>query len=127
MAEYGMSLGIAFQLIDDVLDYSASAEQTGKNIGDDLAEGKPTLPLIHVIREGSPEQVALVREAIERGGRDHIEAVTEAIESTGAIAYTAQLARARAERAVKALDLIPASPYREALRALVEFSVSRTY
>ncbi len=127
LAHYGTALGTAFQLIDDVLDYSADSKETGKNIGDDLAEGKPTLPLIHVLRQGSPQQVALVRRAIEHGGRDCIEAVRDAIESTGAIAYTAQSARAAATEAMGALAPIPASPYKDALYALAEFAVNRTY
>jgi len=127
LAAYGMHLGTAFQLVDDVLDYSADAETMGKNIGDDLAEGKPTLPLIHVMREGSEAERALVREAIEKGGLDRIEAVRDAIESTGAIAYTARSARAEAERAIDTLSRLPASPYRDALHALAEFSVSRSY
>lgn len=127
MATYGMHLGIAFQLIDDVLDYSSSPEETGKNIGDDLAEGKPTLPLIHAIRHGTPEQAHTVREAIKQGGLENIASVTEAIESTGAIAYTAQLARLEARKAIEAIAQIRPSKYRDALCDLAEFSVSRTY
>ncbi|MBI5461685.1 MAG: octaprenyl diphosphate synthase [Gammaproteobacteria bacterium] len=127
IAAYGMHLGTAFQLIDDVLDYSADAAETGKNIGDDLAEGKPTLPLIYVLRKGTPEQVAVVRKAIEHGGRDDIEAVQQAIESVGGIAYTAQSARSAADQAMQSLQSLPASPYKDALYALAEFSVSRTY
>ncbi len=127
LATYGTELGTAFQLVDDVLDYSASSEDIGKNIGDDLAEGKPTLPLIYVLREGTEAQKAVVRTAIEEGGRKHIDAVQQAIESTSAIAYTAQSARAAADRAMGALAPIPASPYKDALYALAEFAVSRTY
>ncbi len=127
LATYGTELGTAFQLVDDVLDYSASSEDIGKNIGDDLAEGKPTLPLIYVLREGTEAQKAVVRTAIEEGGRKHINAVQQAIESTSAIAYTAQSARAAADRAMGALAPIPASPYKDALYALAEFAVSRTY
>lgn len=127
IAAYGMHLGTAFQLIDDVLDYSADASETGKNIGDDLAEGKPTLPLIYVLRKGTAEQAAVVRKAIEQGGRDDIAAVQQAIESVGAIAYTAQSARSAADQAMQALQILPASPYKDALYALAEFSVSRTY
>ncbi len=127
MATYGMHLGIAFQLIDDVLDYSSSAEETGKNIGDDLAEGKPTLPLIHAIRHGTPEQARIVREAIKQGGLENIANVTAAIVSTGAIAYTAQLARLEARKAIEAIAQIRPSKYRDALCDLAEFSVSRTY
>lgn len=127
MARYGMHLGTAFQLVDDVLDYSAEAGEMGKNIGDDLAEGKPTLPLIYVMQNGEPEHAAAVRTAIEEGGREHIAAVTQAIESTGAIAYTARSAEHEAELARKALTGIPNSPYKDALHALAEFSVNRTY
>ncbi|RRQ23046.1 octaprenyl diphosphate synthase [Thiohalobacter thiocyanaticus] len=127
MADYGMHLGTAFQLIDDVLDYSSDSAETGKNIGDDLAEGKPTLPLIHVMREGTPEQVELIRTAIEQGGRDSITAVQAAIESTGAIAYTAQSAREAADKAAQALEGLPTSQYKDALYALAEFAVNRTH
>jgi octaprenyl-diphosphate synthase len=127
MADYGMHLGTAFQLIDDVLDYSASPHETGKNIGDDLAEGKPTLPLIYAMRTGTPEQASVIREAITHGGREHIDAVKEAIESTGALAYTARSAREEAQKALKAIKNIPASLYKDALHGLAEFSVNRTY
>ena len=127
IASYGMHLGTAFQLIDDVLDYSADASETGKNIGDDLAEGKPTLPLIYVLRKGTAEQVAVVRKAIEQGGRNDIDAVQNAIESVGAIAYTAQSARLAAEQAMQALQALPETPYKDALYALADFSVNRTY
>lgn len=127
MAAYGMHLGAAFQLIDDVLDYSASAEQIGKNIGDDLAAGKPTLPLIHAMRKGTAEQVAVIRHSIEHGGREHITRVLEAIESTDALAYTARSAQAEAKKAAESLAPVPASPYKDALYALAEFSVNRSY
>lgn len=127
LTEYGMRLGSAFQLIDDALDYGSSGEDTGKNIGDDLAEGKPTLPLIHALKHGTKEQAELVRRAITDGGLGRIDGVLDAIESTGAIAYTAGLARAEAERAAAALAPLPRSPYRDALEALAAFSVSRSY
>lgn len=127
LAAYGQHLGNAFQLIDDVLDYSATAEETGKNIGDDLAEGKPTLPLIIALRNGTPAQAALIREAIKHGGRADIAAITAAVESTGAIAYTARVARQEADKATHQLQALPASPYREALHALAEFSATRNY
>jgi octaprenyl-diphosphate synthase len=127
LTEYGMCLGSAFQLIDDALDYGSSGSDTGKNIGDDLAEGKPTLPLIHAMRNGTPEQAATIRKAIKDGGLDRIDAVLEAIESTGAIAYTARLAREEAERAAASLAALPPSPYRGALEDLAAFSVSRSY
>lgn len=127
MAAYGMHLGIAFQLIDDALDYSASSEELGKNIGDDLAEGKPTLPLIHVINHGNPEQAALVREALEQGGRDRIDEIKQAIESAGAIAYTSRSAQAEADKAIAALSVLPDSPYKEALATLANFAVQRSH
>jgi octaprenyl-diphosphate synthase len=127
MARYGMHLGTAFQLIDDALDYGLSSEDIGKNIGDDLAEGKPTLPLIHAMRHGSPDQVRVLRQAIESGGLEHIDTVLDAIESTNAIAYTAQSAQKEADLAMEALDDLPASVYKEALYGLAEFSVNRSY
>ncbi len=127
LADYGMHLGTAFQLVDDMLDYNASAEQIGKNVGDDLAEGKPTLPLIHTMSRGTPEQARLVRQAIEHGGRERIDDILAAIESTGAIAYTARLARTEADKARSALDALPASRHREALVALADFAVERCY
>jgi len=127
LAAYGMHLGIAFQLIDDALDYSSNSEDLGKNIGDDLAEGKPTLPLIHVINHGSPEQAALVREAVEQGGRDRIEEIKSAIESAGAIAYTSRSAQAEADKAIAALAILQDSPYKEALITLANFAVKRSH
>jgi len=127
LAAYGMHLGTAFQLIDDVFDYSSSSEDIGKNIGDDLAEGKPTLPLIYTMRHGTPEQVDLVRTAIESGGLDKIEAVQKAVESTGAIAYTEQAAKEAAAEAIKALAILPDTEYRQALQSLAEFAVNRTH
>lgn len=127
IADYGLHLGIAFQLVDDALDYTAKAEDLGKNLGDDLAEGKPTLPLIHAMRHGTEAQRALIRQAIEEGGRDRIEEILAIIESTGAIAYTARLAQEEAALAKQALGKIPASAYRDALASLADYSVSRTY
>lgn len=127
MAAYGMHLGTAFQLVDDVLDYSASSEEMGKNVGDDLAEGKPTLPLIYAMSHGSEEQATVIRQAIEEGGRDRIEVVLEAIESTGAIAYTSRIAQDEAERAIQQLGCLPESAFREALQGLAEFSVHRSF
>lgn len=127
MSSYGLHLGIAFQLIDDVLDYGSSNPALGKNVGDDLAEGKPTLPLIHAMRQGTPEQQRLLRSAVERGGIDQLEAVLRAIESTGSIAYTARRAEEQARLAQQALAAIPDSPYRQALHDLAHFSVHRTH
>lgn len=127
MADYGLHLGIAYQLIDDVLDYSISSDEMGKNIGDDLAEGKPTLPLIYAMRSGTPLQRKTIRDAIKNGDRDQIEAVTEAIQETGAIDYTAEIAYQQAKIAREALDTVPDSPYRTALDDILTFSVERRY
>ncbi len=127
LAKYGLHLGIAFQLIDDVLDYSASPEDTGKNVGDDLAEGKPTLPLIHAIHHGTPGQAQLIRRAIENGGHDNMQDVCAIIESTGAIPYTAKAAQREADLALEALAPLPESAYKDALYNLAEFSVNRSY
>jgi len=127
MADYGMYLGTAFQLIDDVLDYSASSEEMGKNIGDDLAEGKPTLPLIYAMRHGTPTEASLVRNAIEHSGLENIDTVVEIIHSNGALTYTAAAAQAEAEKAAEAIKGLPASPYRDAMYTLAEFSVNRSH
>ncbi len=126
-ATYGMHLGTAFQLIDDVLDYDASSDITGKNIGDDLAEGKPTLPLIRIIQTGSPSQSQTVRQAIEKGGLEHIDAVKEAILTTDALQYTTDCAKNEARLAIDALSIIANTPYKEALIELAHFSVNRNY
>jgi octaprenyl-diphosphate synthase len=127
MAKYGKCLGVAYQLIDDVFDYSATAEDLGKNIGDDLAEGKPTLPLLYAMWNGNKEQSSLIKEAIENGGLNNIDAIKEAIESTDAIAYTAELARQAAEKASNALAGLPPSAYLDALHSLARFSIERTH
>ena len=127
LARYGLHLGTAFQLIDDVLDYNASSAELGKNIGDDLAEGKPTLPLIHAMRHGTSEEVRIIREAIEQGGLERIDIVTRTIESTGALDYTACLADEQAEQAIANLALLPQSPAKDALISLARFAVNRRY
>lgn len=127
MAAYGRHLGTAFQLVDDALDYDGDTDEIGKNIGDDLAEGKPTMPFIYAMRNGDANTRELMREAIEEGGQTQIEAVRQAIEKTGAIAYTYRLAHEEAERAVAMLDHLDHSIYRDALAALVQFAVSRRY
>ncbi|MFK7887281.1 MAG: octaprenyl diphosphate synthase [Gammaproteobacteria bacterium] len=127
LAQYGRHLGTAFQLIDDVLDYSASSESLGKNIGDDLAEGKPTLPLIHAMAKGDEAQTALVKTAIEQGGLERIDDVIKAIESTGALTYTAEFARRESEAALAALGRVPDSPFKDALAALARLSVDRSF
>jgi len=124
---YGRALGIAFQLVDDALDYRANGEELGKNLGDDLAEGKPTLPLIRAMEVGTPEQQALLRQAIESGGRERIAEVAAAIDSTDSIDYTVQLARKYAESAKQALGILPESQPRAALEYMAHFAVIRTY
>jgi octaprenyl-diphosphate synthase len=127
MVRYGRHLGTAFQLIDDVLDYRSESEQLGKNLGDDLAEGKPTLPLIYALRAGNEDQRRIIRRSIELGSTAELAAVTAAIESTGGLAYTARLARQEAALAIEALAELPESAYKQALRELADFAVERTY
>lgn len=127
MASYGMHLGTAFQLIDDVLDYSSSSEEMGKNVGDDLAEGKPTLPLIYAMRNSSEEDASIVRKAIEEGGLDYIDEVMAIIKKTGAIEYTRQAAELEAKLAIEQLSHLTDSEYKEALVTLAKYSVDRSF
>ena len=127
LADFGMHLGTAFQIIDDVLDYSADEAETGKHLGDDLAEGKPTLPLIHAMQHGAPEQAARVRRAIENGGREDFAAVLEAIQSSGALDAARRDARTEADRAIAALQALPASIFKDALLELTDFAVARSF
>lgn len=125
MQQYGLNLGIAYQLIDDALDYSASAEQTGKNMGNDLVEGKPTLPFIYALTQGASHEVSLLRRAIKTGSAKELTPIVKIIESTGAIEYTANAAKQYAKQARDALTHIPESPYRQALHTLAGFVVER--
>ena len=127
MANYGMHLGTAFQLIDDVLDYSGHHDETGKNIGDDLGEGKPTLPLLYAMKYGTPDQSALIRSAIEQGGLDDFTLVLEAIQATGALRYAAEQAQREVDIACAALAPLPDSNYKQTLLELAAFSVTRTH
>jgi octaprenyl-diphosphate synthase len=127
LADYGMHLGTAFQLIDDVLDYSGDLQETGKNLGDDLAEGKPTLPLIYVMRVGNAEEKAVVRQAIEHGGKADLERVVAAIARVGALDYARAKARAEASIAIERLATIPGSACRDSLLQLANFSVERSF
>ena len=127
MAKYGMHLGCAFQLIDDVLDYTSSADDLGKNWGDDLADGKPTLPLIFAMRNGTKEQATMIREAIKNGDLEKIEQIHEAIHSTGAIEYTSNCAKNEAKQAINALNFLSDSNYKDALIYLANFSVNRNH
>ena len=127
LATYGMHLGTAFQLVDDVLDYSGDAAQIGKSLGDDLAEGKPTLPLIRAMAAGSAEEAAIVRRAIVEGGRDHFAAVLAAIRRTGSLDYARAAATSEAEAAQLALRALAPSASRESLLELAAFSVTRSH
>ena len=127
LADFGLNLGIAFQMVDDALDYSAEADQMGKNAGDDLAEGKITLPLIHAMDRVTAGEQAVIREAIETGDRDALTEIRQIIESTGALAYTCARAQEHAGLARRSLEALPTSQYRDALSALADFSVSRTF
>ncbi|WP_313032673.1 octaprenyl diphosphate synthase [Massilia alkalitolerans] len=125
--EYGRSLGTAFQLIDDVLDYAGDAAEIGKNLGDDLREGKPTLPLIWLMENGTPEQRQLVRGCIEHGDEEQFEAVLAAVTSSGALDYTRQQAEQAARRAAEAISGLPESVYKASLQQLCSFAVDRNH
>nr|WP_016834237.1 octaprenyl diphosphate synthase [Herbaspirillum lusitanum] len=125
--EYGRSLGTAFQLIDDVLDYSGNAAEIGKNVGDDLREGKPTLPLIYLMENGSPEQRELVRSCIENGDEQHFDQILAAITSSGALDYTRREAQKAAQRAADAVQSLPDSKYKNSLLELSTFAVDRNH
>jgi octaprenyl-diphosphate synthase len=122
-----MHLGTAFQLIDDVLDYRADSDTMGKNVGDDLAEGKPTLPIIFALKHADPEQAQMLKQVIEHGDRDQLEQVVEVIQSTKAIDYTQQVALQEVELAKQHLECLPDSDYKMALLSLADFSVSRLF
>jgi octaprenyl-diphosphate synthase len=127
LADYGRHLGRAFQLVDDALDYDAKPEELGKNIGDDLADGKPTLPLIYAMIKGSAAERHLIREAIESGSTQNLRSIQLAIETTGGLAYTAECAREEADLAIESLAALPPSKYREGLKTLAAFAVSRRF
>lgn len=127
MREFGLHLGLAFQLIDDALDYSQSPDQTGKNVGQDIAEGKTTLPLIHAMRKSKGKDLDLIRDAIQHGSDKNLLKILRIIESTDAIQYTADTARHHALTAKNALSKITPSPYRQALETLSDFVVNRKY
>jgi octaprenyl-diphosphate synthase len=125
LADYGMHAGTAFQLIDDVLDYSGETGEIGKSLGDDLAEGKPTLPLIYAMRAGSREQAEVVRTAIREGGREDFPAVLAAIRGCGALDYARRAAEQEAQSAKRALAALGESEFKRALLELASFSVTR--
>lgn len=127
LADYGQHLGIAFQLIDDALDYTSNAEELGKNLGDDLAEGKPTLPLIYAIQNGTPEEAEIIINAIKTGNRDVFNEVYDIVKRTKAIDYTEARADEEAQKAIDALIVLPESDYKNALILLAKFAVQRNY
>lgn len=127
LARYGMHLGTAFQLVDDVLDYSGSADSIGKNVGDDLAEGKMTLPLIHALATGTAAEAAVIRHAIAGGGRTDFAPVIAALERTGALAYSRRRADAELRLATECMAKLADSPYRKSLLELTVFASQRTY
>lgn len=126
MGRYGHHLGMAFQLVDDALDYNGNTKDLGKNIGDDLAEGKPTLPLIYAMKNGTQEQATLIRQTIEEGGIEKMDAILEAINTTGALAYTMNCAKKHALQAKICLKDLPNSREQKALLELADFSIQRT-
>lgn len=125
MVDYGRHLGTAFQLVDDALDYDASADELGKNIGDDLSEGKATLPLIYAMQNGTKEEGKIIRNAILEGGLDQLDRITGIIESTGALQYTADKAREAADLSIASLADVPNSAYKQALESIAELSIQR--
>lgn len=127
VAQYGIHLGTAFQLVDDILDYSASASEMGKNVGDDLAEGKPTLPLIIALERSSGDDALLIRKAIEEGGLDKIDEIMVIIKQTNALDYSADIAKKEVIKANACLHCLPKTPYKDALEALAWFSISRAH
>ena len=127
LADYGMHLGTAFQLVDDILDYSGDLAQTGKNLGDDLAEGKTTLPVIYAMRQGSAEQRGIIRNALINGGLSDFEPVLKTIQQTGALDYTRTQAEASAREARDAVAALPDSKYKDSLLELASFAVTRNY
>ncbi|MFO7287185.1 MAG: octaprenyl diphosphate synthase [Gammaproteobacteria bacterium] len=124
---FGRHLGLAFQLIDDALDYMAKPEELGKNIGDDLAEGKPTLPLIYAMDHGSAAERHMIREAVETGGTQNLKSIQLAIESSGGLRYTMERARIEAEHAIAALSVLSPSKFRDGLVGLAQFAIHRRY
>lgn len=126
MKHYARHMGAAFQLTDDILDYTGSAEEMGKNVGDDLAEGKPTMPLIYAMKNGTPQQSEMISKAIKSGGLGNLESIIETVVNSGAIEYTLKFAEKEAQLAVDALAEIPSSKYRDALEGLARLAANRT-
>jgi len=127
LVAYGRHIGCAFQLVDDALDYDSTTEELGKNIGDDLAEGKPTLPLIYAMKNGSAAERHMIREAIETGGTQNLTSIQLAIETSGGLRYTAERAQAESQAAIRALDVFADSSFKAALITLADFAVTRRF
>jgi len=128
MADYGMYLGTAFQLVDDIMDYTADAKEMGKNVGDDLAEGKPTLPLLYAMKHGNERQTALIRDAIENcTGMDNLAEILQAMEETGSLRYTQKQAEIEADKAISALEVLDDSEYKQALIGLAHIAANRSH
>ncbi len=127
LRSYGHKVGIAFQLVDDALDYTGDAATLGKNVGDDLAEGKPTLPLIYAMRTGTPEQAALIANAIRGGDASQLSAILDIVQATGAMDYTLDAAREQVRHAISELQLLPDNIYTQAMQQVAEFSLARSY
>ncbi|HEY9135978.1 MAG TPA: polyprenyl synthetase family protein, partial [Pseudomonadales bacterium] len=125
MVNYARHMGAAFQITDDVLDYTSSAEAMGKNVGDDLAEGKPTLPLIYAMRHSTPEQAKMIETAIKTGGLDKLDDIIAVVKTSGALDYTVKKAEEESALAIKALEIVPESKYRKALESLAHLAVHR--
>ncbi len=128
MTSYGMHLGTAFQLVDDIMDYTADAKEMGKNVGDDLAEGKPTLPLLYAMQHGNERQKQLISDAIEHGnGMENLDEILATMHQTGSLVYTQKKAEQEADRAINALNILPPSVHKEALIALAHIAANRSY
>jgi len=128
MQNYGKHLGTAFQLVDDIMDYTADAQEMGKNVGDDLAEGKPTLPLLYAMEHGNEQQRTMIRNAIEHGdGMEHLDAILSAMKQTGALVYTQKKAEQEADKAINAIDMLPESEHKQALIALAHIAANRSH
>lgn len=125
--QYGRHVGVAFQLVDDALDYTGDAATLGKNVGDDLAEGKPTLPLIYAMRTGTPAQAELIATAIRTGDASQLPTILEIVQATGGMAYTLDAAKAQVAAALAQLEQLPDNTYRQAMKDLAEFSLARSY
>lgn len=126
MIDYGKYLGTAFQLVDDIMDYTADAQAMGKNVGDDLAEGKPTLPLIYAMQHGNTAQTELIKDAIEKcNGMEHLDEILAAMDETGSLRYAQQIAEQEADKAIKAIAILPESEYKQALISLAHIAANR--